>query len=321
MRIGIDIMGGDFAPGSTIAGSFLARKEIPEDVELVLFGDKEAIIQQQDSNGLTFKGMDIVHCSEKIEMSDQPHKAFFQKKLSTINQGFRQLRNGNIDAFCSAGNTGAMMIGATQVINPIPGIIRPAIAVVLPNLSGKYSILLDVGINPDSRPDVLYQYGIIGKAYAKSMNGITEPRVGLINIGKEEEKGNLTTKSAYQLMNDSDDFLFVGNVESNEIFTDPGAEVLVCDGFVGNVILKEAEGFYQVIKKRKITDDFFELFNFENFGGTAILGVNKPVVVGHGISNDIAIKSMILHTWEVSKNNLVNYIKEAIEKWEISERQ
>jgi len=321
MRIGIDIMGGDFAPGSTIAGSILARKEIPEEVELVLFGDRESIIQHQDNNGLTFRGMDIHHCAERIEMSDQPHKAFFQKKQSTINQGFRHLRNGNIDAFCSAGNTGAMMIGATQVINPIPGIIRPAIAVNIPNLTGNYSILLDVGINPDSRPDVLYQYGIIGKAYVKSMNGIYEPRVGLINIGKEEEKGNLTSKSAYQLMNDSDDFSFVGNIESNEIFTDPGAEVLVCDGFVGNVILKEAEGFYQVIKSRKITDDFFELFNFENFGGTAILGVNKPVVVGHGISNDIAIKNMILHTWEVSKNNLVNHIKEGIEKWEISERQ
>ncbi|MFW5644715.1 MAG: phosphate acyltransferase [Bacteroidota bacterium] len=321
MRIGIDIMGGDFAPESTIAGSILARKEIPDDIELVLFGDKNLIARHQEYKGLPFRGMDIFHCHEVIEMSDQPHKAFLQKKQSSINQGFRQLRAGNIDGFCSAGNTGAMMVGATQVINPIPGIIRPAIAAAIPSLTGKYSILLDVGINPDSRPDVLYQYGIIGKAYAKSMNGVQEPRVGLINIGKEEEKGNLTTKSAYQLMNDSDDFLFVGNIESNEIFNDPGAEVLVCDGFVGNIILKEAEGFYQVIKKRKINDDFFELFNFENFGGTAILGINKPVVVGHGISNEVAIKNMILHTWEVSKNNLVSHIKEAIEKWEISERQ
>jgi glycerol-3-phosphate acyltransferase PlsX len=321
MRIGIDIMGGDFAPDSAIAGTNLARREVPDDVELVLFGDEKSIIQYQKNNGFNFDGMKIQHCAENIDMSDHPYKAFFTKKQSTISQGFRHLRNGSIDAFCSAGNTGAMMIGATQVINPIPGIIRPAIGAMIPTLNGKHSLLLDVGINPDSRPDVLYQYGIIGKAYIKSMNGIKDPRVALINIGKEGEKGNLTTKSAYHLMEDSEDFTFVGNVESNEIFIDPGAEVLVCDGFIGNIILKEAEGFYQVIKSRKIEDDFFELFNFENFGGTAILGINKPVVVGHGISNDIAIKNMILHTCEVSRNNLVNYIKEAIEQWEISERQ
>lgn len=314
-------MGGDYAPDSTIAGSFLARKEIPGDVELILFGNEETILQYQKDNGLSLEGMVIHHCPEVVEMKDHPYKAFFQKKESSIYQGFSHLRKGEIDSFCSAGNTGAMMIGATQVINPIPGIIRPAIAALIPNLTKNHSVLLDVGINPDSRPDVLYQYGIIGKAYVKSMNGIKEPKIGLINIGKEEEKGNLTSKSAYQLMNESDDFVFSGNVEGNEIFTNPGADVLVCDGFVGNVILKEAEGFYQVIKSRKITDDFFELFNFENFGGTPILGVNKPVIVGHGISNQTAIKNMVLHTWDVSRNNLVNFIKEAIEKWEISERQ
>lgn len=313
MRIGIDIMGGDFAPQSTIAGSFLARNYIPDDTELMLFGDKESIIQISKNNGFDINKVSLVHCPEKIEMSDHPYKAFFTKKLSSIHQGYKMLREGTIDAFCSAGNTGAMMIGASQVINSIPGIIRPAIAANVPNLSGRHAVLLDVGLNPDSRPDVLYQYGILGRAYAKSLNGFGEPRVGLINIGKEEDKGNLTAKSTYQLMHEATDYEFIGNIEGNEIFLDPGAEVLVCDGFVGNIILKEAEGFYKLLKSRKIEDDFFELFNFENFGGTVILGINKPVVVGHGISNDIAIKNMILKTREVVKNNLVNNIKAALE--------
>ncbi len=313
MRIGIDIMGGDFAPKSAIAGSFLARNEIPEDIEIVLYGDEESIIHECSNNGFDVNRVKVVHCEEVISMSDHPYKAFTTKKDSSIYRGFRHLKEGQIDGFCSAGNTGAMMIGATQMINSIPGIIRPAIAVSIPNLNGRNSVLLDVGINPDSRPDVLYQYGILGKAYIKSLNGLDEPRVGLINIGKEEEKGNLTAKSTYQLMNESTDFTFAGNVEGHEIFTDPGAEVLVCDGFVGNIILKEAESFYQVIKKRNIEDDFFELFNFENFGGTAILGINKPVVVGHGISGEKAIKNMILHTWDVSKNDLISHIKVGLE--------
>ena len=306
-------MGGDFAPKSTIAGGILARNDIPDDTELVFFGDKESIIQECLNNGFDVNRVQVIHCQEKIEMNDHPYKAFFTKKQSSIYQGFRLLREGGIDAFCSAGNTGAMMIGASQVITAIPGIIRPAIAANVPNLAGRHAVLLDVGLNPDSRPDVLYQYGILGRAYAKSLNGFTEPRVGLINIGKEEEKGNLTSKSAYQLMNEATDFEFAGNIEGNEIFLDPGVEVLVCDGFVGNIILKEAESFYKLIKSRNINDDFFELFNFENFGGTAILGINKPVIVGHGISNEIAIKNMILHAREVANNNLVNTIKAALE--------
>jgi len=308
MRIGIDIMGGDFAPDSTVSGAILAQKEIPQDVKLVLFGDKESIIRGTD-NGFDFSGMDIVETSEVITMNDHPYKAFFSKKNSSISKGFKQLKSGQIDAFCSAGNTGAMMIGATQVINVIPGIIRPSIAARIPNLAGTPLLLIDVGLNPDSRPDVLYQYGIIGKVYAKSLFGIEDPKIGLVNIGSEEEKGNLATKAAFQLMKDAIDFNFIGNVEANEIFTDPRCNVLVSDGFVGNVILKEAEGFYKLIKSRKINDDFFELFNFENFGGTPILGVCKPVVVGHGISNDVAIKNMILHTWEVLKSKLVENLK------------
>lgn len=313
MRIGIDIMGGDFAPESTVSGAFLARKEIPDDIEFLLFGDKESIIRKCSDNGFDLNGIVIIDTSDDIRMSDHPYKSFFSKKNSSIYKGFQELKSGQIDAFCSAGNTGAMMVGASQIINLIPGIIRPSIAANIPNLSGNPGILLDVGLNPDARPDVLFQYGILGCAYFKSLYQRDDAKVGLINIGTEEDKGNLTAKSTYQLMLENDAYNFIGNVETNTIFYDVQANVLVCDGFVGNIILKEAEGFYRLIKQRNIEDGFFEFFNFENFGGTPVLGINKPVVVGHGISNDIAIKNMILHTWEVTKNNLITNIKEAIQ--------
>ncbi len=313
MRIGIDIMGGDFAPEAAVLGSFLARQNIPEETEIVLFGDKESIIRIAGDNGFDVSKISIVHTTEVIFMCDHPYKTFITKQDSSIVRAFKSLRSGEIDALCSAGNTGAMMIGATQIINSIPGIIRPAIAANLPNISGQSTLLLDVGINPDSKPDVLCQYGILGKAYAASVNKVEDPRIALVNIGSEEEKGNLVAKSAYQLMKDSKDYNFIGNVEANEFFIDPRADALICDGFIGNIILKEAEGFYKLLKSRKIDDDFFEFFNFENFGGTPILGVNKPVVVGHGVSNDMAIKNMILHTWDVLRNDLISNIKVAIE--------
>jgi phosphate acyltransferase len=312
MRIGIDIMGGDYAPEAAVTGSFLARDQVPEDAELFLFGDKESIIRIAGDNGFDVNTVTIVPTTEVISMSDHPYKAFLSKKDSSIYQGFRYLRKEMIDGFCSAGNTGAMMIGATQVITVLPGIIRPAIAGIIPNLTEKPCLLLDVGINPDARPDVLNQYGLIGKIYAQSIFGVENPRIGLVNIGTEEEKGNLVSKSAFQLMKDTKDYNFVGNVEANELFTDPRADVLVCDGFIGNIILKEAEGFYKLIKAKNLGNGFFESFNFENFGGTPVLGVNKPVVVGHGISNAKAIKNMVLHTYQTAKSQMIYNLNSAI---------
>jgi glycerol-3-phosphate acyltransferase PlsX len=196
-------------------------------------------------------------------------------------------------------------------IKSVAGIIRPAIASYIPVADGKFNLLLDVGINPDCRPDVLNQYGILGDIYAKLIFGIENPRIGLLNIGEEEEKGNLVTKSTYELMKDSTQFNFVGNVEGNEIFSNKKADVVVCDGFVGNVVLKEAEAFYHLIRKRNISDPFFEMFNFENYGGTPILGVNAPVIIGHGVSNAKAIMNMVLQTKSVISSDLCGKIKEA----------
>jgi glycerol-3-phosphate acyltransferase PlsX len=243
-------------------------------------------------------------------MGDHPAKSFAKKQNSSIAVGFHMLHKGKIDGFASAGNTGAMLVGAMYTIKQIPGVIRPSISTVLPKENGKNAILLDVGINPDCRPDVLYQYAILGSIYAEFVYKIKNPRIGLLNIGSEEEKGNLLTKATHELMKGTDDFNFIGNIEGNEIFSTDKVDVIVSDGFTGNVVLKQAESFYTLIQKRKIQDEYFEKFNFEIYGGTPILGVNAPVVIGHGISNDIAIKNMILHTDEVARAKITEKIKE-----------
>ncbi len=310
MRIGIDIMGGDYAPEAIVLGSSLAYKELPENTRLILIGDQEQILSICRKHSIPADNFEIVHASQQISMGDYPIKAFSQKTDSSIVVGFRLLKTGMIDSFASAGNTGAMLVGAMQVIKSIPGVIRPAIAAAMPRMAEKPMLLLDVGINPDCRPDVLYQYAILGKIYARDIFGITEPRIGLLNIGSEDEKGNLLTKSTFQAMKDTPDFNFFGNVEGNDLFGDK-VDVIVCDGFIGNVMLKEAEAFYSLIRKRKIQDPFFEKFNFVNYGGTPVLGVNAPVIIAHGISNDVAIKNLILLSIDVVKADITGKIKEA----------
>jgi len=312
MRIGIDMMGGDYAPGSTIRGSILARNDIPGHVEIVLIGDQDLLNRYADQHQLDTSGLSIIHTDMTVGMDDHPLKALKEKSRSSIFTGQSLVADGSLDGFCSAGNTGAMLVGALQILNSIPGIIRPAIAAPIPDLKGNKSIILDVGVNPDARPDVLYQYGSIGTIYAKLVNGIEQPKVALLNIGLEEDKGNLVTRSAYQLMKDTSDYLFVGNLEANELFVSNRADVIVTDGFVGNMVLKEAEAFYRVISEKSVGNGFFEMYNFENYGGTPVLGVNGPVLIGHGISTEKAIRSMILHTMEVVEAGLVDKIKEEL---------
>jgi len=311
MRIGVDAMGGDFAPQATVKGAIQAQSQLNPSERIVLFGDKEHIVRIIEDEGSSASNFEIVHCSEVIGMGDNPAKTFAKKTDSSIAVGFSWLAQKKIDGFASAGNTGAMLVGTMYTVKSAPGIIRPAIASYIPVSENKYNLILDVGINPDCRPDVLYQYGVLGSIYSKQVLGVDNPRVGLLNIGEEEEKGNLISKSTHELMKDNIDFNFVGNIEGNDIFFDKKADVIVCDGFVGNVILKEAEAFYHLLQKRNIKDSFFERFNFENYGGTPILGVNAPVIIGHGVSNAKAIMNMILQTKMVISSNLCNKIKEA----------
>jgi len=314
MQIGIDMMGGDFAPGSTISGAILARESLPGNVTVVLIGDQDVMNRYAEEHQLDLSGISIIHAKDNVGMEDHPLKAFKEKPNAGMFLGQKMLMDGSLDGFCSAGNTGAMMVGAMQIITSIPGIIRPAIAAPVPNLDGAPVIMLDVGLNPDARPDVLYQYGSIGTIYSKLVHGIENPKVALLNVGREESKGNLVTRSAHQLMNESSAYDFIGNIEANEFFVSSRADVIVTDGFIGNMMLKQAEAFYKLISIKEVCNGYFEMFNFENFGGTPVLGINAPLIIGHGISNETAIKNMLLHTYEVVGADLVNRIKEELER-------
>ena len=309
MRLGLDIMGGDFAPESAIQGAVLARQELPVDDELVLIGDRTRYREIVEKQGYDTTGLRCVHAEQYIGMGENPVKGFSGKPESSMRIGLKMLKCEEIDGFASAGNTGAMLLGASRIVTAIPGVIRPCITASIPNEAGSCTIILDVGLNPDSRPDVLYQYGILGSLYAELVYNIKNPKVGLLNIGEEEEKGNLLARATYQIMKDSGDFEFAGNVEGTDLFSENKADVVICDGFVGNVVIKEIEGFYKILKSRKVEDDFFDRFNFENYGGTAILGILRPVVIGHGVSNGTAIKNMILHTRDVVQTNLTEKFK------------
>lgn len=314
MRIGLDVMGGDFAPKATLDGAILAHKELPSDIRIALIGDEKIIHNHLKEANFDSSNFDIIHTSEVIEMGDQPTKAYPQKPNSSIVVGFNMLKKNEIQGFASAGNTGAMLVGSVYTIKAIEGVLRPCITTILPKENGELGVLLDVGINPDAKPEVINQFAILGSIYAENVLGIKNPKVGLLNIGEEEEKGNLLSQAAFRLMHESNDINFVGNVESRDFFKDK-ADVIVCDGFTGNIALKLVETFYRMLMKRNMVDDYFARFNYENYGGTPILGVNSTVVVGHGISNAIAIKNMILLTKDVYQAQLSNKIETAFQKY------
>jgi glycerol-3-phosphate acyltransferase PlsX len=308
MRIGLDIMGGDFAPQATIGGALLAVDVLDASCRLVLIGDVPSIKTSLQREGVSTERFDFVHASEVIEMGENPTRAFTQKSESSINIGYKLLKEGAIDAFVSAGNTGAMLVGAVLSSKSIEGIQRPCIMSLLPKESGGFGVLLDVGSNADCKPEILYQFAMMGSLYAANVLGIHNPKVGLINLGEEPEKGNALSLAAFQLMNVTSDFNFIGNIEGRDLFDDK-ADVMVCDGFTGNVILKLAESFYSLFAKRGFSDPYINRFNYENYGGTPILGINSTVIVGHGISNAATIKNMITLAQEIVQARLTEKIK------------
>lgn len=310
MKIGFDIMGGDYAPKEAILGAINALNELKNGEKLVLIGDEEQAKAMLKSNGVDPGIFEFVHTTEIIGMGEHPTKAISQKKDSSIAVGFKLLATKKIDAFISAGNTGAMLVGAMFSVRAVEGVIRPSITTLIPRPNGKFGLLLDVGANADCRPDVLYQFGILGSLMMKHVYGIQDPRVGLLSIGEEKEKGNLVTISTHQLMEESAPFHFIGNVEGRDFLSDK-ADVIVCEGYTGNIVLKTFESVYYVMKKRGINDEYFDSLNYENYGGTPILGINAPVIIGHGISNAKAFKNMILSARDVVNSKLVDIIRES----------
>ena len=310
MRIGLDIMGGDNAPNATLKGACLAEKMLNKNEHIVLVGDKNLALNWFSENNIDPSLFDFIHAEDYIEMNEHATKALRKKPNNSISIGFNALKNKEIDVFSSAGNSGAMLVGSMFSVGPIKGVIRPSITSVLPKENGSVGLILDVGVNADCKPDVLFQFAILGSLFAENIYKIKKPKVGLLNIGEEKGKGNLLTQSAYELLEDNEDINFIGNIEGRDLFNDK-ADVVVCDGFTGNVILKQAESFYSLIAKRKLMDSYFERFNYELYGGTPVLGVNGNVLIGHGISNSIAIKNMVLLGKDLINSQLTNKIKTA----------
>jgi len=310
MILGLDVMGGDQAPEVTIAGSVAALEELNQETKIALFGPHKTIVEELEKHKVDATRFDVVNCPDVIEMGESPIRAFAAKPNSSIAIGFKHLKAKKIDAFSSAGNTGVMFVGAINNVDRIQGIIRPCISTVVPREDGKVNLMLDVGLNPDCRVDIMYQFAILGYIYSKHILKIPEPKVGLLNIGEEEKKGSILTQSVFQVLKDSPELNFVGNIEGIEMFTDK-ANVIVTDGFTGNIVLKQMEAMTAICVKRGLRDSYIDSFNYENFGGTPILGINAPVFIGHGKSSVKAIKNMILASQEMVRSNLIKNFKKA----------
>lgn len=310
MKIGLDIMGGDYAPKAIVLGAIAAHQSLNAGEHIVLIGDTEQIKPILAEEGFNPDHFEYVHTDEVIGMGEHPTKAIVQKPNSSIAVGFNLLKEGKIDSFASAGNSGAMLVGAVFSVKTIPGIIRPCLCSILPKLKGGTGLLLDVGANADCKPDILLQFGVLGSLYAENLFKIDNPRVALMNIGEEDEKGNMLSMATFPLMKDTSLFNFVGNVEGRDLFNDK-SDVIVCDGFTGNVMLKLAESFYVITIKKGLKDEFFDRFNYEQYGGSPVLGVNAPVVIGHGISSPLAVKNMVLQSREMITTGLVEKIRMA----------
>jgi glycerol-3-phosphate acyltransferase PlsX len=294
MKIGIDMMGGDFAPLEAIKG-IVEFLQVNNDAEshLILLGDAAQIEPLLSQNHVPESNYTLVHAPQVIDMHEHPTKALKEKKESSIAIGFYMLSTGKIDAFISAGNTGAMLVGSLYSLKPVEGVLRPTISTIIPKEDGKTGLLLDVGLNSDCKPEFLNQFAIMGSVYAQDILGIANPRVALLNIGEEEGKGNLLAQATYPLLKENTSIQFVGNIEGRDVFMDK-ADIMVCDGFTGNLLLKMAESFYDITQRQHMQNDYFSRFNFENYGGTPVLGISKPVIIGHGISKGQAFKNMIL---------------------------
>jgi phosphate acyltransferase len=309
MKIGIDMMGGDFAPDEIINGIKAYLEE--QHTHLVLLGD-EKLLAPLLSQHLATEQYTLIHTPQIIDMHDHPTRALKEKPKSSIAVGFHLLATGETDAFISAGNTGAMLVGSLYALKPIEGVLRPTISTVVPKENGSTGLLLDVGLNSDCKPEQLNQFAIMGSVYAQLILGIDKPRVALLNIGEEEGKGNLLAQATYPLLKQNKHINFIGNVEGRDVFIDK-ADVIVCDGFTGNIILKLAESFFEITDRKQIKHEYFDLFNFENYGGTPVLGISKPVIIGHGISKGKAFKNMILLAQKMIEKDVMQKMKEELE--------
>ncbi|WP_105615898.1 phosphate acyltransferase PlsX [Vallitalea okinawensis] len=308
-RIAVDAMGGDNAPQAVIEGCIMAIKEMPQ-IEVVLIGDEVKINKELSKYTFDQSKIEVIHTTEVITNHDSPVMAIRRKKDSSLVVGMNLVKEGKVSGIVSAGNTGAILAGGTFIVGRIKGVERPALAPLIPTKKG-YSVLLDVGANADCKPSYLVQFANMGYIYSKQVLGKKSPRVGIVNIGAEESKGNMLTKETYKLLEEDTNINFIGNVEARDI-TDGEADVVVCDGFTGNIILKNMEGvgmfLFSAIKNELKTSLRFKIgalllkpmfksiykrFDASEVGGTVLLGLNGLVVKAHGNSDGKAVFNAI----------------------------
>lgn len=306
------MMGGDLAPIEAVKGVREYLAEATTAATLVLIGDTKQVGPLLEQHSVTTSHVQIVHADQVIDMHEHPTKALKEKQQSSIAIGFHLLASGKIDAFISAGNTGAMLVGALFTIKALDGVLRPTISTIIPKENGGTGLLLDVGLNADCKPEQLNQFAVMGSVYAQLILGIEKPRVGLINVGEEEGKGNLLAQATYPLLKENQHIDFIGNIEGRDVFMDK-ADVMVCEGFTGNIILKLAESLYDIGQRQKINNAYIDRFNFENYGGTPVLGVTKPVIIGHGISQAKAFRNMILVAEKMIEKDVLGKMKEELQ--------
>ena len=327
VRVALDAMGGDRGPEVTVEGAVAAARELGSTV--ILVGNEVVLrdhLARHDVRGLA---MTVQHAPEAVEMGENPMSALRKKKHSSIRIGLEMVKKGEAEAFVSAGNTGAVMATALVVLGPLPGVERPAIAVVVPTVTHQ-AVLLDVGANVDCKPRHLVQFAIMGNVYARDILGQTRPRVGLLSIGEEESKGNELTREAFKAMEEEHSLNFIGNVEGRDVFSGI-ADVVVCDGFIGNVALKISEGLVETIfsllreelKKdlRARVGSFLLVPTFRRFkrridsseyGGAPLLGVNGVCMISHGRSTGKAIRNAIRAAEGCVNIQVIAHIREGV---------
>lgn len=331
MRIALDAMGGDYAPEETIKGAFMAVRELGE--EIVLVGDKvliEGTIRRLGFDKDRVSGISIYHAPESVGMGESPVEAIRKKKRSSILESMKLLKSKEVDAFVSAGNTGAVVAGALLGLGRIEGIDRPALGVAIPTLKGR-TFLIDVGATVGCKPKNLYQFAIMGSVYMSTILGVENPKIGLLTVGEERGKGDDVIKEAYEILESSPNINFIGNVEGKDIPFGV-ADVVVCDGFVGNVMLKFIEGVAEAVYKLlqeeigkrllprigilfmlPMLKDLWQEFDYEAYGGTPLLGVDGVIVVAHGRSKGRAIFNAIKVAREFVLQNGLEKIKKRLE--------
>ncbi|HQI40092.1 MAG: phosphate acyltransferase PlsX [Ignavibacteriales bacterium UTCHB2] len=329
-RIVVDAMGGDYAPQNIVTGAIEAYNQ-SKDFQLYLVGKKEEILSVIKTNQLSFNESYIIDTPEVIDMEDSPTSALKSKPDSSIVKGSQLVKEGKAEAFVSAGNTGAVMSAATLIMGRIKGVGRPTIGAEMPNVNG-ICYLYDVGAGKDAKPSHLFEYAVMGTIYAREMGGISNPTVGILSMGEEESKGNEVSTIAFKLLKESK-LNFIGNVEGRDILT-KDVDVVVCDGFVGNIILKFGESVPRLLKhlltqtaNKSFIDKLkvgfakgtlkkaLKSLDYQEHGGVPLLGVNGICIIGHGSSTPKAIKNMVLKAYEMYKTDLVKKIENSFKEY------